>query len=221
MERADGYIDAGSVAVYMTEYKDWSSDLKKAMKFVCGKVIDIGCGAGRHAIYLQKRGFDVLGIDASPLAIQVCKQSGLKKAKVLPITKVTSKLGIFSTILMLGNNFGLFANKQRARWLLKRFYKMTTQNARIIAQSRNPYKTDDPCHLRYQKYNKTHRRMAGQIRLRVRYKVYVEPWYDYLIVSPAEMKAILSGTQWRIEKFIEPRSAVYTAIIVKKRAPFV
>jgi ubiquinone/menaquinone biosynthesis C-methylase UbiE len=37
------------------------------MKYVKGRrVLDIGCGVGRHALYLQneeRQGFDVLGID--------------------------------------------------------------------------------------------------------------------------------------------------------------
>jgi cyclopropane fatty-acyl-phospholipid synthase-like methyltransferase len=38
---------------------------KKSMGYVKGRtVLDIGCGPGRHALYLQnERGFDVLGID--------------------------------------------------------------------------------------------------------------------------------------------------------------
>ena len=216
VEREDGYIDAGSVAAYFTPFKDWSKDLRKAMRYVKGKVLDIGCGAGRHALYLQNKGFDVLGIDVSPLALRVCRQRGLKRAAIMPITKVSSRLGIFRTILMLGNNFGLFANKRRARWLLTRMYRMTTDHARIIAQSRNPYKTEDPHHRRYQKYNRQRGRMAGQIRLRVRYKTYAEPWYDYLLVSPREMVDILKDSHWKVEKFIEPHAYIYTAIIRKK-----
>jgi hypothetical protein len=53
-----------------------------------------------------------LGIDRSPLAIKVCKLQGLKKAEVQSVTQFTlnavRKDYTFDTILMLGNNFGLF-----------------------------------------------------------------------------------------------------------------
>ncbi len=216
IERSDGYIEAGNIAMYFTEYKDWPSHVKRAMKYVHGKVLDVGCGAGRHALYLQQNGFDVLGIDVSPLAIKVCKMRDLKKAKVLSVTGISSTLGTFDTILMLGGNFGLFANKQRTKWLLKRFYGMTRESAVVIAQSRNIYRTKEPHHLHYHECNRKRSRMAGQIRLRVRYKKYAEPWYDYLLVSPGEMRMLLQGTGWKIKKFIGVKGTLFTAIIEKK-----
>jgi SAM-dependent methyltransferase len=88
---------------------------RQAMAYVQGRVLDIGCGAGRHALYLQGQGFDALGIDNSPLAVEVCRRRGLLRAQVLPITQVSRALGSFDTILMMGNNFGLVGNPRRAR----------------------------------------------------------------------------------------------------------
>ena len=59
--------------------------------------------------------------------------------------------------------------------------------------------------------------MAGQLRMRVRYKKYVTPWFDYLLVSKDEMESILEGTDWRVSKYIDSESALYIAIIEKKR----
>ena len=56
IERDDGYIDAMGSKGYFNGYKDWHSIEQKAMGFVKGKVLDVGCGAGRHSIYLQKKG---------------------------------------------------------------------------------------------------------------------------------------------------------------------
>ncbi|WP_394844860.1 class I SAM-dependent methyltransferase [Pendulispora brunnea] len=36
---------------------------------VPGRALDVGCGTGTDAIWLAERGFDVLGIDLSPLAV--------------------------------------------------------------------------------------------------------------------------------------------------------
>lgn len=108
IERDDGFIDASAFfQMYFREYKDWSDCQKKAMRYVKGRILDIGCGAGRHSLYIQEKGFDVLATDISPLAIKVCRMRGIKKTKALPITQVTSSLGTFGTILLLGGNFGL------------------------------------------------------------------------------------------------------------------
>ena len=83
VERSDGYFNASpnGPRIYFSEYEDWDLIEKKAMELVKGRVLDIGCGAGRHSLYLQKMGFNVLGIDSSPLAIKVCKLRSLKQAK--------------------------------------------------------------------------------------------------------------------------------------------
>src|SRR5258708_4530883 len=36
-----------------------------------GFVLDVGCGIGRHLVYLGKRGFRVAGVDISPSGIKI------------------------------------------------------------------------------------------------------------------------------------------------------
>jgi len=104
VERDDGYFSVSYGAkLYFSTYNDWDPIEQQAMAFVKGRVLDMGCGAGRHALYLQAKGFDVLGIDNSPLAIKMCKLRGLKKAKVMPIEELRFNPNSFDTILMMGN----------------------------------------------------------------------------------------------------------------------
>lgn len=216
VERDDGYINASSSPkMYFSEYENWPIHEKRAMELVKGRVLDIGCGAGRHSLYLQKKSFDVLGIDNSPLAIKVCKLRGLKKAEVMSIEDVKFKPNSIDTIIMMGNNFGLFGSLKKAQRLLKRFYKMTSKNAVIVAETRDPYKTDNPVHLEYHELNKKRGRMGGQLRIRVRFEKYVTKWFDYLIVSREEMEEILKGTGWKIRGFIDSEDSQYIAIIGK------
>ena len=44
------------------------------------------------------------------------------------------------------------------------------------------------------------------------------PWFDYLLVSPGEMKAILAGTGWRLRQILRSSGGqVYVAVIGKSR----
>jgi len=215
VERDDGYVDAHPAGGYLAPYEAWPQSEKEAMRYARGHVLDIGCGAGRHSLHLQDKGYDVVGIDVSPLAIDVCKQRGLRNALVMSITQVSAKLGVFDTILMMGNNFGLFANKLRAERLLRRFHAMTPAEAQIIAQARDPYDTDNSFHLEYHQRNRERGRMGGQLRIRVRYQRYVTAWLDYLFVSPEEMESILSGTGWRTVRFLGLGETNYIAVIEK------
>ena len=216
VERDDGHIDHLKTGTYFQVHEEWPTYEREAMKSIKGRVLDVGCGAGRHAIYLQNTGFDVLGIDASPLAIEICKRRGLKNAKVMPIEEINYGSGSFDTVLMMGNNFGLFGSVEKARVLLERIYRMTTNDAVLIASSNDVYKTSDPVHLMYQETNRKRGRMSGQIRLRVRFMQYTTPWYDYLMVSKEEMEGILIGTGWQVQEIIESEGSNYVAIIHKK-----
>jgi cyclopropane fatty-acyl-phospholipid synthase-like methyltransferase len=216
VERDDGLISttAGPQA-YFWEYEKWPDHYKEAIQMVGGRVLDIGSGAGRISLFLQKEGYEVLATDNSPKALQVCQLRGVSKTALCPITQLSNRLGIFDSIVMLGNNFGLFGNFKRARWLLKRFHHMTSSQGCIIAESNDVYATDDPIHLAYHQRNRQRGRMAGQLRLRIRYQNFKTPWFDYLIVSQGEMKEIIQGTGWVIRQFINSEGPQYIAIIDK------
>jgi len=218
IEREDGLLSLGQYGgkLYFSEYKDWQKIEKEAMKYVKGRVLDIGCGAGRHSLYLQGKGFDVTGIDNSPLAIKISRLRGLKKTKVIGIEKVGQlKPNSFDTVIMMGNNFGLFGSYRLAQTLLKKLHRVTSPDALIIAATRDPYATKDPAHFAYHKLNKKRGRMAGQLRIRVRYKSVIGSWFDYLLVSKAELQKILTNTGWEVKRFIDGNDGQYIMLLGK------
>ncbi len=216
VERDDGYIEAGTtVKMYFTEYADWSPAEKKAIRHAKGRVLDIGCGAGRHALYLQSRGLDVLATDVSPGAVKVSRLRGVKKTRCVGIDDLSPALGMFDTLVMFGNNFGLFGSPEKAKRLLRRFHRMTSDGARIIAQCMDPYGTTFEPHLEYHRFNRKRGRMSGQLRIRVCFRKWRSPWFDYLFVSRSELAEILKGTGWRVREHIPPRGASYFAILEK------
>ncbi len=218
IERDDGFIDVGAFGKdsYLAEFKDWSSQQRKAIQYARGRVLDIGCGAGRCCLYLQNKGHEVLGVDISPMAIKTCRERGVKNTRILSIGQISTRLGEFDTIIMYGNNFGLFGSFEYAQKLLCRFHKLTSEKGRIIAEIGDPYITTLREHLEYHRMNRKRGRMAGQLRLRVRYKNMKTPWIDYLFVSPAELKKILKGTGWYLYKMFHPGKYTYTVVIDKK-----
>jgi SAM-dependent methyltransferase len=217
IEREDGYIDVSQgPKSYLSKFEDWPQHQQRAMRHAWGRVLDIGCGGGRHSLHLQEKGLDVLGIDNSPMALKCCKERGLKKTRLMDITQVSKKLGTFDTITMMGNNFGLFANPKRAKWLLRRFHGMTSPDALIIAETMDVYQTGESHHLEYQACNRERGRMSGQVRLRVRYQTYCTPWFDYLMVSKPELEEILQGTGWKVQKHINGPGGIYCMVLEKE-----
>jgi SAM-dependent methyltransferase len=217
VERDDGFISTGmSGSLYFADFKDWLKPEKQAAKFVKGNVLDIGCGAGRVELYFQKKGFRVVGIDVSPLALEVSRSRGAKETRKMSVDQVGKfPKGSFDTIVMYGHNFGLFASYKKAKAILKKFYRITSDNALIVASGADPYKTKDPLHLEYHKFNKKRRRMAGQLRIRVRYRNYTGKWFDYLFASKSEIEDILKGTGWQVRQFY-PDYPDYAVVIEKE-----
>lgn len=213
-ERDDGYINTSSgPSAYFKPHLEWPPYEQEAIKLARGPVLDVGCGAGRVSLHLQSQGMEVLGIDNSPLALKVCRLRGVKRTKLIEFHKITPALGCFRTVVMFGNNFGLFGSLARARRLLRRLHTMTTLDARIIASTLDPYQTEDPAHLAYHRLNRARGRMTGQIRLRIRHKTSVTPWFDYLFVSKKELVGLLDGTGWRLTGCIDARGGSYIAVI--------
>jgi hypothetical protein len=127
--------------------------------------------------------------------------------------QVDAALGTFDTILMLGNNFGLFASHTGAKRLLQSFCRIVSKSGRIIAETLDPYDTQDPSHLAYHAQNRARGRMGGQIRMRVRYKQFRTPWFDYLFVSRVELEEIVAGTGWVVAEIIHKSGPGYVAVL--------
>jgi SAM-dependent methyltransferase len=182
---------------------------------VRGRVLDAGCGAGRVALHLQERGSEVVAIDISPGAIEVCRRRGVRDARLLDLAALadSSDLGVFDTVVLFGNNFGMFENAKRASTLLRRLRRVCAERSRIIAGTVDPYDTDEPVHLEYHARNRQRRRMAGQVRMRVRHRDFATPWFDWLFVSRGELQDIASGAGWQFVRSIPEKGAAYVAIL--------
>ncbi|MFN2471441.1 MAG: methyltransferase domain-containing protein [Gaiellaceae bacterium] len=216
IERDDGFVEVTNGAdVYFGPFRRWPAHQRRAMRFVRGRVLDVGAGAGRVALHLQERGHEVVAIDISPLAVEVCRRRGVRDARVCAFEDIDASLGTFDTVVMFGNNFGLFGGARKAARMLRRLHQLTTSNARIVAESRDVYATDDPAHLEYHERNRRRGRMAGQLRLRVRHRSHATPWFDYLIVSADEMGELVAGTGWHVARLIRGEAGIYAAVIGK------
>ena len=214
VERDDGFIDASKLgtALYLAPFGRWPAHHRRAMRFVRGRVLDVGCGAGRVCLHLQARGHDVVGVDVSPGAVEVCRRRGVRDVRVLSIDELDPGLGTFDTIVLLGNNLGLLGGRTKARRLLRLFHRLTTGRGRLVVESRDVSATSDPAHLRYHRRNRERGRRPGDLRIRVRFRDAATPWFDYPMLSPAELAELVEGTGWRIARVLDSEDT-YVAIL--------
>ena len=213
VEREDGLVLAYQGRYLVDPFRRWQAVERCAMRFVRGRVLDIGCGAGRVCLHLQERGLDVVGIDNSPGAVAACRRRGVRDVRLVAIDEIDERLGAFDTLLILGNNLGLLGSEKAAKRSLRRLSAVANPGGRLVGQSFDPYGFKDRAQLEYLAGNAARGRPFGHQRVRVRYLERASPWFDVTLFSPDEMAAVLDGTGWRLRRTLPGRGPGYVAIV--------
>jgi SAM-dependent methyltransferase len=124
--------DEMEVAYLFRSYKNMPKLEQKALQLCAGKVLDVGCGAGSHTLYLQEKGFEVTAIDISANAIEACKLRGVKNAVVNNVLNVKDK---YDTILLLMNGTGIFGKLNAISNYLKHLKSLLNPEGQILIDS--------------------------------------------------------------------------------------
>ena len=126
--------DEMSVAYLFRSYAEMPKLEQKALQLAKGKVLDVGCGAGSHSLYLQNElNLDVTAIDISANAIKACELRGLKKAKVQDIMQLDGEK--YDTILLLMNGAGMCGKLKNIPNFLQKLKSLVTDDGQILVDS--------------------------------------------------------------------------------------
>ena len=135
--------DALPLSYLFRSYSEMPKLEQKALQLAKGSVLDVGCGAGIHSLYLQNKGLQVKAIDISKGAIKVAKAQGVKHSEVLSILNETQT---FDTILLLMNGTGIFQELSQVSKYLLHLKTLLNPNGQILIDSSDikyMYEDDD------------------------------------------------------------------------------
>lgn len=150
----------------------------EAIKRAKGKVLDVGAGAGVHALEMKKKGCDVFAIDISKGAINHLKNKNLN---VQEINFFDLKNQQFDTITMLMNGIGIAGSLSNLEKTLEHAKSLLAPGGKILCDScdiRYLYEDEDGAlwvNLNTEYY--------GNFRFQMSYKKEVGPWFDWLYVD--------------------------------------
>jgi SAM-dependent methyltransferase len=218
VERDDGYKDTEDLSWYLATYRSFPSFEKQALKFARGCVLDIGSGAGRHALYLQRRGLRVTGIDTSPQLVGLAQLRGVKDVRLgNACGKLPFRDREFDTVLLFGNNLGICGTVARFKGMLRELHRITCARGRILATTRMP-NTTSPKHRAYVQRNIARGRPGGQVTLRLMFAGKRSAWFDLLLLTPADLMEMAAKEGWLVSHlFVETDlEDAYSAVLEKK-----
>lgn len=138
--------DEMSVAYLFRSFKEMPKMEQKALQLAKGKVLDVGCGAGSHSLYLQnEKNLEVTSIDISANAIEACQLRGLKKARVQDVMKIdadtstslsmTTQNNKYDTILLLMNGAGMCGKLKNISKFLQKLKSLLNDGGQILLDS--------------------------------------------------------------------------------------
>ena len=187
--------DEMDVAYLFRSYDMMPKIEQKALQLAYGKVLDIGCGAGSHALSLQNdRNLTVKAIDISENAIKACELRGLENTEVTSILDLQTDEK-FDTILLLMNGTGIFETLEKSSLYFQKLKSLLAEKGQILIDSSDLiYMFDDdedggkwiPSNGYY-----------GELTFTVRYKGETElsfPWL-YMDYNTLQNAAFANGLQ--------------------------
>ena len=129
--------DEMPVAHLFRTFKDMPRTEQRALEEAYGNVLDIGAGAGCHALELQQRGKSVKAIDISPLSCEVMEERGVKDVECMNVFNPTF-IGQFDTILLLMNGTGIAGKLSNLPNLLNRLKQLMSKDGQILKTRTEP-----------------------------------------------------------------------------------
>lgn len=127
--------DEMSVAYLFRSFAEMPKIEQKALQLAKGKILDVGCGAGSHSLYLQnEQALEVTAIDISKNAIEACQLRGVTSAKVINILDLDPN-DTFDTILLLMNGTGIFGKLNNLSKYLQKLKSLLNKDGQILIDS--------------------------------------------------------------------------------------
>ena len=107
-----------------------------------GKILDVGCGKGRHAKYFNKLGFKVVGIDLSSNSIEKAKEHETQDLKFYKFDmRDVFKENSFNIVTNLFTSFGYFDNSLDEQKTINAMVKNLKKDGILIIDFMNVKKT--------------------------------------------------------------------------------
>jgi len=205
--------DEMSVAYLFRAFADMPAMEQKALSLAKGKILDVGCGAGSHSLYLQnEKKLDVTSIDISENAIEACKLRGLKNARVQDVMLLENEK--FDTILLLMNGAGMCGRLKNINAFLQKLKSLLADNGQILLDSSDIiYMFDED--EDGGKWIPSEHEYYGEVVFNISYKGEKEDAFDWMYIDYNTLQNAASANGLNCQLVLEGEHFDYLARLTK------
>jgi len=187
------------------------------IEWLDGPLLDIGAGAGQHALYLQER-FETVAIDVSEYLVEVMRDRGVADARVADMFSLRESFerDRFGSALANGTQLGLAGSMRGLSEFLGDLAQVTTPDANAVVDAHDPtregvtdilgYRSDPTPGLAHRTYH-------------FEYEDDVGPTLQFRLFSPDRLREAAVGTGWEVAEIrrgANDADAHYRAALVKR-----
>lgn len=192
------------VEVYYRDYEEMPELEKMALAQCYGRILDVGAGAGSHAIALEMRGYKCTALDISPLAVRTMLCRGADDAICGDIFQFQPEEQ-YDTLLLLMNGIGLAGTIAGLRTFLAKAETLLKPDGQIIFDSSDVeylYEDGEPKPLDT---------YYGEVTCCYEYKNETSDWFSWLYIDRVVMAGIAKECGWKMQILTEDETGQYLA----------
>lgn len=189
------------VEVYFRPADDLPELEWRALTQCRGRILDIGAGAGSHALFLQQSGMNVTALDISPKAARVIKARGVQKVlnndffQLRAYTKYDTLLLLMNGIGLAGTLAGLHQFLQKARTLLRPGGQLIFDSSDIAYLYNEKPPKGEPYY--------------GEVLYQYEYRRQRSAWFHWLFIDKKTLSSIAHAEGWKIQLLFKDRSGQF------------
>ncbi len=200
--------DVIPVPYLFRNYEEMPVVEQKALDLATGKVLDVGCGAGSHSLYLiNKRNLIVDAIDISEGAVEIAKKRGVDNVQVLDMYHLQDKK--YDTILFLMNGSGIIGSLDHIDRFFTHLKKLLNPKGQILIDSSDIsylFVDDDGGF-----WVDASASYYGEMRYKLKYRNQESDWFDWLYIDYNTLQNAANANGFICELIVEGESNDYLA----------
>ncbi|HTL09043.1 MAG TPA: class I SAM-dependent methyltransferase [Chitinophagaceae bacterium] len=188
------------VGAYFRNYDTMPALEHIALQTCKGRILDIGAGAGSHALALQAQGKQVTALELSALSCDVMQQRGVENIVQQDIFAFHQPR--YDSLLLLMNGIGLAGTLDGLKRFVRHAASLLTPGGQLIFDS------SDVAYV-YEDQLPNPGKYYGEIAYRYQYKNERTDWFNWLYIDRYTMKAILQQEGWKTTILTEDEHGQY------------